>query len=491
MTVIGSVTLRFVHDFVYVTILTVTMGLHIRSGKLLGVEEGANFVHVDTEGWAKDQHRHKAQIYDFFDLRVPQVETGALFVATNIQKSPIQVRYRNDQVQPADCVGSTRTEKCGCESCGRDLQCTHPQYTEHGFMGPETQCDDISGYCRVTGWCNLYKWQCRTTGKVYGENAKCDAQCPKCFKQFLVTDKGVPDCLRYQLHKDARGPDGPEFICEIDGDGNRQRCYNRERTLMYHEHNARCNEEFLHTNASLNEDNVFTMDGVQDWMIKFDIFMRFSKYWQDRQIVDQYYEDVNGWTVDSILAQEDVETNYEAIKESGIMIVANGNVECTLLSTNCNVEWKFKRVDKNGEGFAMTNMIYTPGVSVIAQKSSSREIRHIYRMRGIRIVATISSKLYAPDPMAAVIAIGGIMGLLGLSNRITNFIVERLDRKNKQYRAFMEVDYATFVQQEKGQIKEAFDVAIAKHMKALYAEEQAMKDMLGIVDGASDKEDRF
>ena len=53
------------------------------------------------------------------------------------------------------------------------------------------------------------------------------------------------------------------------------------------------------------------------------------------------------------------------------------------------------------------------------------------------------------------------------------------------------MDYDTFVKQEKSQLKEAFDIAIAKHMNALYAEEQTMKEMLGIVDGVSDKEDRF
>ena len=64
----------------------------------------------------------------------------------------------------------------------------------------------------------------------------------------------------------------------------------------------------------------------------------------------------------------------------------------------------------------------------------SKETRHIVQMKGIRysvatltvfasilsltqhvtfrILAGVSSKLYAPDPMSAILAIGGVLGLL-------------------------------------------------------------------------------
>lgn len=83
------------------------------------------------------------------------------------------------------------------------------------------------------------------------------------------------------------------------------------------------------------------MNGLQDWVLRFDIFMRFGKYWMTRNIVNEYYEDVNVWTISQILSK--VDTTYENIKENGIVIAANGMFECTLFSSHCSVSWQFSR----------------------------------------------------------------------------------------------------------------------------------------------------
>jgi len=483
MTVIANVTLRFINDFMFMTILTVTMGGLIMTGGMLGTEEGANFLRIETEGWAKDQHIAEGRIYDAFDLRVPQVETGALFLATNIFKSPEQVRYTDaKRLDVALCAGSHKNE-----ACSTGIDCDYPSYSRNGFIGDETSCDELSKHCMIQAWCNIYRWFCVSNGKVYAENVECDAMCPQCMSSVLVNFRGEETCGNIVTREDNGKGTEAKYVCEHI-DGKPHRCFNRYKTDFRQA--ERCVPLYLSTNASLNPStSQFIMEGVQDWVIKFDIFMRFSKYWQDRNVVDEYYAEVNVWTVDRML--KIVGAEWEKVRETGIIIAVNGNIECTLFSPRCDITWQISRVDEKNAGFEMTHMIYTPGVSLLFAEGSSRETRHIIRMKGIRIIANISSKLYSPEPMAAVLALGGIMGLLGLSREITNFLMTKLDPKHKVYNNFMEVDYETLVKQEKSQIKKAFDEAITKHMKALYAEEQAMKDMLGIVDGASDKEDRF
>ena len=49
-----------------------------------------------------------------------------------------------------------------------------------------------------------------------------------------------------------------------------------------------------------------------------------------------------------------------------------------------------------------------------------------------------------------------------------------------------ELSYEDFVKQEKDQIKIAFDIAITKHMKILYEQEQDMKKMLNVEEEEND-----
>ena len=54
------------------------------------------------------------------------------------------------------------------------------------------------------------------------------------------------------------------------------------------------------------------------------------------------------------------------------------------------------------------------------------------------------------------------------------------------------LSYEDFVKQEKEQIKTAFDIAITRHMKILYEQEQDMKKMLNVVEEElDDKSLRF
>ena len=89
------------------------------------------------------------------------------------------------------------------------------------------------------------------------------------------------------------------------------------------------------------EENHSVVDGLEEWVVTFDIFMRFSKYWTDRNVADKYYADINVWTLGGILAK--VGVRYQDIKETGIIIVANGKFECTIFSSSCDASWKFSR----------------------------------------------------------------------------------------------------------------------------------------------------
>ena len=101
-------------------------------------------------------------------------------------------------------------------------------------------------------------------------------------------------------------------------------------------------------------------------------------------------------------------------------------------------------------------------------------------MKGIRLLTSISAKVYVPDPMAALIAIGGVAGLLGISTVLTNLIMKFVSEKHEFYMSHIELNYDDFVKQEKEQIQAAFDIAIAKHMKVLYQEEQDMKKLMNV-----------
>ena len=73
----------------------------------------------------------------------------------------------------------------------------------------------------------------------------------------------------------------------------------------------------------------------------FDIFMRFSKYFTDRNIAEKYYNDINAWTLEQILAKVDVK--YDDIKMNGIIIMINGEFECSIWFSSCHFIWQFVR----------------------------------------------------------------------------------------------------------------------------------------------------
>eukprot|EP01084_Bolivina_argentea_P232091 391243_1 len=156
MAVIANVRLRYFHDATVTIILTLCIAGMILNGTILGVEQGANFVRIETKGWAKDQRGPDSQIYDIFDLRFPQVENGALFLTTNMIKSPVQTRFSNNEQTAARCTGSDTTE-----SCKLSKDCNYPSYTKHGFLDEGTGCLE-EGYCLVNAWCTQYRWLCKT-----------------------------------------------------------------------------------------------------------------------------------------------------------------------------------------------------------------------------------------------------------------------------------------------------------------------------------------
>ncbi len=71
MAVIANVSLRYFHDLTTVIIVICIVTGMIVTGTILGVEQGANFIRIETKGWAKDQRGPHSQIYDIFDLRMP------------------------------------------------------------------------------------------------------------------------------------------------------------------------------------------------------------------------------------------------------------------------------------------------------------------------------------------------------------------------------------------------------------------------------------
>eukprot|EP01084_Bolivina_argentea_P134991 237947_1 len=474
MAVIANVSLKYFHDLTVVIILTICVAGMIMTGTILGVEQGANFVRIQTKGWAKDQRGPESDIYDVFDLRFPQVENGALFLTTNMIKSPVQTRFANNEQTAARCVGSDKTEQCKLSS-----DCAYPSYTKHGYLDEGTSCLK-EGYCLVNAWCNQYRWLCRTTRISFMTQNECETNCAYCYAEISTDNDGNPSCDGH-VSADSNGKSSkPFYICEQDENGDPHICYNRYKTnIGANDQFSRCIEIYETTNSSLvPQYNQFIMNGLEDWIITFDIFMKFSKYWMVRNIVNKYYQDVNVWNLSEILSK--VNTTYEQIKNDGIIIAANGIFECTLFSSHCSASWQFSRLDENNEGFGLTHRLYIPGVSIFLNDVKSMESRYIFHMKGIRLLASVSSRMYVPDPMAALIAIGGVAGLLGISNVLTNFVMKFISTKHKLYQNHIELSYEDFVRQEKEQLKEAFDIAIAKHMKTLYTDEQQMKKALGV-----------
>ena len=91
-------------------------------------------------------------------------------------------------------------------------------------------------------------------------------------------------------------------------------------------------------------------------------------------------------------------------------------------------------MDDNNAGFGLTHRLYIPGVSIFLNSVKSMESRYIFEMRGIRLLATVSATMHVPDPMAALIAIGGISGLLGLSTVLTNLVMKFVAKKHELYK---------------------------------------------------------
>ena len=74
-------------------------------------------------------------------------------------------------------------------------------------------------------------------------------------------------------HRNKDNPD-PYFICETDHKMMPRKCYNRYKTDI--RAYPRCLDVYKSTNATmLPEQHQFIVDGVQDWLVTFDIFMRF------------------------------------------------------------------------------------------------------------------------------------------------------------------------------------------------------------------------
>ncbi len=135
----------------------------------------------------------------------------------------------------------------------------------------------------------------------------------------------------------------PFYLCEHDENGEPHICYNRYKTdFGANDQFSRCIEMYATTNSTLvPEQSQFLMQGLEDWVITFDIFMKFSKYWQVRNVVNEYYKDVNVWTLSEMLSK--VDTTYDQIKNNGVIIAANGIFECTIFSSHCSASWQFSR----------------------------------------------------------------------------------------------------------------------------------------------------
>jgi len=328
-----------------------------------------------------------------------------------------------------------------------------------------------------------------TSRKVFHKQAACETNCAHCYPKVAEVfdlDQGInrPSCGDVVRAED-NGRDTKEImLCEEDDDGLPHICFNRYKTDM--RAGERCMSVYQSTSASLAGDETqFIMSGLDEWRIKFDIFMTFSRYYSERNVVNEYFADLNTWTVRELLGK--VGADYDDIKMEGIIIAANGNFECTLLSSKCKAKWDFSRLDSNSAGFGLTHRLFLPGVTLLGG-INSKETRYIFEMRGIRLLASVSSKMYVPDPMAALIAIGGVMGLAALSNTITELVMAKIDPNKQRYTEFITLNYESFVEQEKEQLKDAFDIAIAKHMKALYAEEQQMMRLLDQVAPETEQE---
>ena len=148
MVVASDMTLKTFQQFVHLSILTAILSLFILNGTVLGTDVGATFVRIKTQGWAQDSSID-ARVYDASDLRFPQVENSAIFVATHIVESPIQLRYETSS-QAMRCIGSDDKT----EACTSSQDCNFPRHTKHGILTSGTYC--LNGYCMVNAWCNSY-----------------------------------------------------------------------------------------------------------------------------------------------------------------------------------------------------------------------------------------------------------------------------------------------------------------------------------------------
>lgn len=447
----------------------------------MGIEPGANYIKIDTKGWAvntNERSNDNQNVFDIYDLRFPQIENGAIFISTHIIQSPIQTRFFNDEQTQAVCVGSDkRTEKCSI-----DTDCWYPSYTKHGTMSNTRVCTEVShpnSFCAVNAWCNHYSWHCRTNQISFQSQSECESNCAFCFSHN-ITQK---ECEKYSKADDVALLSAEQrkkhyFVCE-DNQQEFKKCYNRYKTdYKFDDSFARCTKFYLSTNTSLSP-NVYQMsENINDLQITFDIYMKFSKYFQVRNIANKYYSEINIWNMSEILAR--VGTNYAEIKDTGIVIAAIGNFECTLFSDKCNGEWLFSRLDVKHAGFQLTHRLYIAGVSVFLNTFKSLESRYIYEMKGIRIITSLSSRLYAPDPMFAVIAVGGIVGLLAASTAIANLVMKFAIEKHAFYAANVCMPYEDLMKAEKEQIERAFNIPIANHMKILYEKEKELKRVLDI-----------
>ena len=188
---------------------------------------------------------------------------------------------------------------------------------------------------------------CKTTKIDLESQNQCETNCAYCYPEISTDTDGNPSCNDMPTKDSNKQSSVPYFLCEFDENGDPHKCYNRYKTSSGVTDDAsRCIEIYPTTNASLVPlHNQFIMTGLADWIIRFDIFMKFGKYWMTRNIVNEYYQDINVWTINQILAE--VGTTYENIKDNGIVIAANGIFECTLFSSHCKASWRFARFVTN------------------------------------------------------------------------------------------------------------------------------------------------
>jgi len=483
--VVADVRLKTLYDGIVLFILGLAVSGLIWSGQIVGFDEGAVYVKINTRGWATDNNLKNPKIYDNFDLLYPQVEDGAIFIITSYQQSPTQARYGVSDKDSSRCIGTD----IETESCKINQDCINP-YTKHGIISRQ-ECiyednGEINpenaeyGYCMIDGWCNQYIYYCVTNKIAYGTNMNCQSNCPACYNKTISSvnicdNNDIPFIDNKNSLYDSSFDDKP-YICIQNSNNEIRKCFNDNYSGNLEIN--RCEGVYKTTNSLLTtETGLLLIEGINDWKIRFDITMKFPRFFQTRNMVNEYFNDTNIWYLDEILRK--VNTNYDSIKENGILIQATGLFECSIFSRYCNKNWEFTRLDENNQGFELTYKLYVPGVSIFLEALKSRESRYIFNVKGIRMLVSVSSKMYAPDPIAALTAIGSIMGLLSMSHTITQLVMKKFHPKSKKYSQYLEVDYETWVEQEKTSIADAFYISIQKHMQALYNKEQKLKNLMG------------